>query len=731
MALTVGELAATITVDDAEGASGLRRFQGRMRSALDRMTSSARSSGEDAGQGLGDGLADGAADGADRASEGIGSKLQGFAAGAIGASLGAALMGGFATALEQGQITGKLGAQLGATPAEAKRYGEIAGDLYAGAITEDFQGAADAIRATMSAGLAPPQATNAQIESIATKVSDLAGTFELDLGQAANAVGQIMKTGLAPNAEAALDTITRGLQVMGPRADDIADTFNEYSTVFRNLGLDATTATGLMSQGLKAGARDTDIVADSLKEFLLIVQGGGAKVDEAFASIGLNGKEMQAAFAEGGPKASAALDKVFDALRGVGSESERQSLAVALFGTKAEDMQQALYSLDPSKATAALGQVAGATDKMGNSLRDNAATKLKEFQRGATQAFVEVLGRDVVPILEKFGGFVQKNISWLGPLAGLVLGVAVAMGAWTAAQALFNAVMAMNPIVMVVGAIVGLIAVIVLAYQHSERMRAIVGAAWEGIKIGITVAVAYIKGAILWFAGLPGMLGDWFGAARDYAVQKFTDLQTWLSGLPGRASAALSGLVSSLRTSAVNGFNSFRTAAVQKAQSFIAYVRSIPGMISRALSSLGTLLVSKGRDVVRGLWNGIKSMGSWLKSTLIGWAKNLIPGPIAKALGIHSPSRVMADQVGKWIPAGVVEGIKSGQGAVDKTMSNLVSTPTGPFAAGGAVAGGAAGGSGSVHTLRIELSGPEAVKALIRKIVQVDGGGNVQTAFGR
>ncbi|MFE7017553.1 phage tail tape measure protein [Streptomyces sp. NPDC057651] len=729
MALTVGELAATITVDDSEGASGLRRFQGRMRDALDRITSSARSSGEDAGQGLGDGLADGAADGADRAADGIGGKLQDFAAGAIGAGLGAALMGGFASALEQGQITSKLGAQLGATTGEAQRYGDIAGNLYAGAITEDFQGAADAIRVTMSAGLAPPAATNAQIESIATKVSDLAGTFELDLGQAANAVGQIMKTGLAPNAEAALDTITRGLQVMGPRADDIVDTFNEYSTAFRNLGLDATTATGLMSQGLKAGARDTDIVADALKEFLLIVQGGGAKVDEAFASIGLNGKEMQAAFTQGGPKASAALDKVFDALRGVGDQSKRQALAVTLFGTKSEDMQKALFSLDPSKATDALGKVGGAAGKLGDTLRDNASTKLKQFQRGATQAFVEVLGRDVVPILEKFGGFVQQNISWLGPLAGIIFGVAVAMGAWTAAQALFNAVMAMNPIVMVVGAIIGLIAVIVLAYQHSERMRAIVGAAWEYIKIGITVAVAYIKGAILWFAGLPGMLAGWFGAARDYAVQKFTDLQTWLSGLPGRAGAALSGLVGSLRTAAVNGFNSFRTAAVSKAQSFIAWVRGIPGMISRALSSLGTLLVSKGKDVVRGLWNGIKSMGAWLKSTLIGWAKDLIPGPIAKALGIHSPSRVMADQVGRWIPAGVVEGIKSGQGAVDKTMSNLVSTPT--VGASGAVAGGAGSGSGSVTTIRIELSGPEAVKSLIRKIVQVDGGGNVQTAFGR
>ncbi|WP_037656509.1 phage tail tape measure protein, partial [Streptomyces achromogenes] len=98
---------------------------------------------------------------------------------------------------------------------------------------------------------------------------------------------------------------------------------NEYSTIFRQMGISATDATGLLSQGLQAGARDTDVVADSLKEFVLITQGGGKEVDAAFAKIGLSGKEMQKAFTKGGPEAKAALDKVFDGLRSVGSESDR------------------------------------------------------------------------------------------------------------------------------------------------------------------------------------------------------------------------------------------------------------------------------------------------------------------------------------------------------------------------------------------------------------------------
>src|SRR5690606_34876826 len=324
-------------------------------------------------------------------------------AGLAGAGLaaGAMLVMSFTEALDQGKITARLGAQLGATPAEAEKYGKLAGRLYSNAVTEDFQTAADTISAVMRAGIAPPDATEAQLESIATKVADVASTFELDLGQTANAVGQMLKTGLAkdgtealdaitagmqkmgPRADdlmdtfneysvqfqrlgldattatglisqgmkrseerrvgrewrrerssedgirafhvtgvqtcalpifgqmlktglakdgtEALDAITAGMQKMGPRADDLMDTFNEYSVQFQRLGLDATTATGLISQGMKAGARDTDVVADALKEFTLEGVQGSEKIATGFEMIGLNADDMIRKISEGGP----------------------------------------------------------------------------------------------------------------------------------------------------------------------------------------------------------------------------------------------------------------------------------------------------------------------------------------------------------------------------------------------------------------------------------------------
>jgi phage-related protein len=165
-----------------------------------------------------------------------------------------------------------------------------------------------------------------------------------------------------------------------------------------------------------------------------------------------------------------------------------------------------------------------------------------------------------------------------------------------------------------------------------------------------------------------------------------------------------------------------KTGTVNKVMGLLGYIRGLPGRIKSSLGNLGNLLLNAGRDIVMGLWNGIKSMGSWLKDTLVGWAKSMIPGPIADALGIASPSRFMAQHVGRWIPAGIVQGIETGQGEVDTTMRHLVNVP-------GLNKPRATGGGTCDHRMLLEWVGNDALKRAIRVVV-VDGGGNVQEVLG-
>jgi len=65
---------------------------------------------------------------------------------------------------------------------------------------------------------------------------------------------------------------------------------------------------------------------------------------------------------------------------------------------------------------------------------------------------------------------------------------------------------------------------------------------------------------------------------------------------------------------------------------------------------------SIGKNIVSGIWSGVQNMGGWLKNNLMSWAKSVIPDAVQKALGIHSPSRVLADKVGQYLPSGIAMG---------------------------------------------------------------------------
>jgi phage-related minor tail protein len=762
VALTVGELNAILSVDDRAVDPALRRAEDAIRTAGQRMGDDAQQAGEDAGrelgQGLvrgadgqwrtmrgdlvdavtaaaaeaeaeahragrrigqeaaegvgegaqqaGDALADGLGEGADGAVTQAGTRLErlkavaGGAALAAGAAAGALLVTAFTDAMDQSRIVGRLGAQLGKTPAEAQRYGKLAGHLYANAVTEDFQGAADAIRATMSSGLVPPDATNKQIESIATKVSDLASTFELDLGQAANAVGQMIKTGLARDSTQALDIMSKGLQGLGPRADDLADTFNEYSTIFRNVGLDGQTAMGLIRQGMLAGARDTDVVADTIKEFTIEAVAGGERVRKGFESLGLSADDMVAKFAAGGPTAAEAFDTVLDKLRGIEDPAKRNATAIELFGTKAEDMGQALYSLDPSEAVKALGDVGGAADKMGDTLRDNAGTRLEQFKRGMQENLVTFLGGTVLPALtgvkrqigsmwddagaggaagaDRIVAFFGLVVQRLGQKA-LELAPRMIEGIAGAGQRVAEWVMA-NPMqVLKVAAIAGAITMALVALP--ALVAAAISAAAIALMVGFVsrMITALMENVPRWWASFTGWvsqkgsqagavmdvlgsaIGRWFSGLWSRYVsgpvsRAWSSFITSVHGLPARSSAALSGLGAAITARANSAWTSFKNASVQRALSMVAWVTGLPSRISSGLGSLSGLLVQKGRNVVQGLWSGIQSMGGWIRSQIMGWARSVIPGPIAKALGIASPSKVTKTQ-GRWIARGLVEGL--------------------------------------------------------------------------
>jgi hypothetical protein len=97
---------------------------------------------------------------------------------------------------------------------------------------------------------------------------------------------------------------------------------------------------------------------------------------------------------------------------------------------------------------------------------------------------------------------------------------------------------------------------------------------------------------------------------------------------------------------------------------------SLGDTVKSAVGNLGGILYNAGQSVISGLWNGIKSMGSWFASNVRNFINNYIPGPVKSFLGISSPSKVMA-KLGRWIPAGLAVGMDAGAGMVTDAATRL------------------------------------------------------------
>lgn len=94
----------------------------------------------------------------------------------------------------------------------------------------------------------------------------------------------------------------------------------------------------------------------------------------------------------------------------------------------------------------------------------------------------------------------------------------------------------------------------------------------------------------------------------------------------------------------------------------------ISSLIESVTSAVGGF-VDIGKNIVEGLWNGITSMGNWIAEKVSGFFSGIVDG--AKAiLGIHSPSRVFRDEVGKYMAEGVSVGFEEESDNVEKDIQN-------------------------------------------------------------
>lgn len=107
-------------------------------------------------------------------------------------------------------------------------------------------------------------------------------------------------------------------------------------------------------------------------------------------------------------------------------------------------------------------------------------------------------------------------------------------------------------------------------------------------------------------------------------------------------------------------------------------IERLPEIISAIVNGLlkGLAAIGEvGLELVKGLFNGISNAAKWLYEKVKGWASSVV-GWIKDFFGIHSPSKVFADEVGKFIPPGITLGVEQAMPRAMRAMGDELAALT-------------------------------------------------------
>ena len=348
------------------------------------------------------------------------------------------------------------------------------------------------------------------------------------------------------------------------------------------------------------------------------------------------------------------------------------------------------------------------------------------------QAWVKM--KETIGILRSGFGLLRGVLSGLPSVFGIIQGVVSTVGG--ALSSLWAVLMA-NPIVLVIAAIAALVAGFIWAWNNIDGFKEFWINLWENIKTVASNALQGLQNFFTqtvpqmisnigtWFSNLPSTIWYWLCFAVSYAVlwvaqmgqkayeagTKFVqNVITFIQQLPGRVWTWLTTTISRVGSWVVQMASRAQQAGSRFLNGVSTFIQQLPGRvwsflvstISRVISfaanfaqkgreaaqrfkdniingisSLPGRMVSIGSNIIHGIITGITNAAGNLFSTMQNIASRAL-NAAKDALGIHSPSTVFRDMVGKMIPAGVTVGIEANAGktiqAIKDYAKDLVTT---------------------------------------------------------
>lgn len=181
----------------------------------------------------------------------------------------------------------------------------------------------------------------------------------------------------------------------------------------------------------------------------------------------------------------------------------------------------------------------------------------------------------------------------------------------------------------------------------------------------------FINNVVSFFTQLPGKV-------LQFITSALNNVQTWATNMVNKAREMgtnfinnvvsfmqqLPGKIKQYLDSAINNLKTWVTQMGQKGKEA---VQSLINNVMSAASGIASKVASIGSDIVSGVWSGIQNAAGWFTSQVKSFFSGIVDG-VKSALGIGSPSKVFRDEIGKWLPPGVVQGFEAAMPSAMKAI---------------------------------------------------------------
>ncbi|MDF9296110.1 hypothetical protein [Geobacillus stearothermophilus] len=220
-----------------------------------------------------------------------------------------------------------------------------------------------------------------------------------------------------------------------------------------------------------------------------------------------------------------------------------------------------------------------------------------------------------------------------------------------------------------------------------ETIKTVAIAIWDGIKTYFTTLLEVYKTIFttVWDAIKNTIVAVW-NELKSTATTIFNAIASFLSGLWNGVKntaisvwntikSSVSNIASDLSSAVQNTFNSLKSAVSNIFNSVKSTLISIWDSIKNTAKSWASSFVDIGKDLLRGIWNGINNMADWLWDKVKGMLNGLTD-KIKDFFGIHSPSRLFAEY-GGYLSEGLAIGITADSKLAENSMLDLAKRVSG------------------------------------------------------